>query len=76
MVTRIQLALSAAWTPLFFAAGLYWVAFAEVCLLWATIAVTLAMFARRSRLTALPMVPYLLWAACAGALNLAIAIMN
>ncbi|MGI5268019.1 TspO/MBR family protein [Nonomuraea sp. CA-218870] len=68
----IQLVLNAAWTPLFFAAGWYGVAFAELCLLWVTIAATMAAMWRIRRPAALLMAPYLLWVTYAGALNFAI----
>ncbi|MDA0632180.1 tryptophan-rich sensory protein [Nonomuraea sp. MCN248] len=68
----IQLVLNAAWTPLFFAAGWYGVAFAEICLLWVTIAATIAAMWRIRRPAALLMAPYLLWVTYAGALNFAI----
>ncbi|MFI6481189.1 TspO/MBR family protein [Nonomuraea sp. NPDC050663] len=71
-VYAVQLVLNAAWTPLFFAAGQYGLAFAEIVLLWITIAVNLALFWRIRRSAALLLVPYLLWVTYAGALNLAI----
>ncbi len=64
-----QLALNAAWTPLFF--GLHWpgVAFAEIVLLWLAIVATLAAFRRVSRTATLLLVPYLLWVTFATVLN-------
>jgi benzodiazapine receptor len=72
----VQLVLNAAWTPLFFAADAYWLAFVEICLLWVAVAVTVVMFARRQRLAAVLLLPYLAWVTYAGALNLAIALTN
>lgn len=72
----VQLVLNAAWTPLFFAADRYWLAFAEICLLWVAVAATVAMFGRRRRLAAALLLPYLAWVTYAGALNLAIALAN
>ncbi len=65
----LQLALNAAWTPLFF--GLHWpsVAFAEIVLLWLAIAATLAAFRRASRPAAWLLVPYLAWVSFAAFLN-------
>ncbi|GAB3482032.1 TspO/MBR family protein [Nocardiopsis coralliicola] len=65
----VQLALNAAWTPLFFAAGLRGIAFAEICVLIAVLAATIAAFARHSRTAALLLAPYLLWTLYAAALN-------
>ncbi|MEV4841515.1 TspO/MBR family protein [Nonomuraea sp. NPDC049486] len=68
----VQLVLNAAWTPLFFAAGWYGVAFAELCLLWIAIAATIVLMWPVKRPAALLMAPYLVWVTYAGALNLAI----
>ena len=64
-----QLALNAAWTPLFF--GLHWtgVAFAEIVLLWLAIAATIAAFRPVSRAAAWLLVPYLAWVSFAAGLN-------
>lgn len=65
----VQLALNAAWTPLFF--GLHWpgLAFAEIVLLWLAIAATLAAFRPVSRTAAWLLVPYLAWVSFAAVLN-------
>ena len=68
----VQLALNAAWTPLFF--GLHWtgVAFAEIVLLWLAIAATIAAFRPVSRVAAWLLVPYLAWVSFASVLNFAL----
>jgi translocator protein len=68
----VQLALNAAWTPLFF--GLHWpgAAFVEIVLLWLAIVATIAAFHRASRPATLLLVPYLAWVSFAAALNLAL----
>lgn len=71
-VYAAQLVLNMLWTPLFFGAGQLGMAFAEILLLLASIAATIVLFARISRLAALLLVPYLAWVAFASALNLAI----
>ena len=71
-VYAVQLVLNALWTPLFFGAGLFGVAFAEILLLWASIVLTIVLFARHSRPAAALLVPYLAWVSFAGALNFAI----
>ena len=65
----VQLALNAAWTPLFF--GLHWpgVAFAEIVLLWLAIGATLFAFRPVSRVAAWLLVPYLAWVSFAAVLN-------
>lgn len=67
-----QLVFNAAWTPLFFGAGRYGLAFAEIVVLWLLIVVTTALFWRISRTAALLMLPYWAWVTFAAALNLAI----
>ncbi|WP_326555750.1 TspO/MBR family protein [Micromonospora sp. NBC_01813] len=67
-----QLVLNAAWTPLFFGAGRYGLAFADIVVLWLLIALTSVLFWRISRPAALLMLPYWAWVTFAGALNLAI----
>lgn len=75
-VYAVQLVLNALWTPLFFGAGLLGVAFAELCLLWLAVVATIALFARKARAAAFLLVPYLAWVTFAGALNLAIWLLN
>ncbi|HEX6341027.1 TspO/MBR family protein [Umezawaea sp.] len=67
-----QLVLNALWTPLFFAAGQYGLALVDIVLLLASIVALIAVFARRSRLAAGLLVPYLLWVGFATALNASI----
>ncbi|MDT0529929.1 TspO/MBR family protein [Micromonospora sp. DSM 115977] len=67
-----QLVLNALWTPLFFGAGRYGLAFAEILLMWVAIGVTVALFRRVSRPATLLMLPYWAWVTFAAALNFAI----
>ncbi|MGC5012400.1 TspO/MBR family protein [Streptosporangium sp. DT93] len=71
-VYAVQLVLNAAWTPLFFGAGRYGLAFAEIVVLWLAILANIVMFRRISRPAAWLLVPYLLWVTYAAALNFAI----
>jgi translocator protein len=71
-----QLVLNAAWTPLFFGLGWFWVAFAEIVVLWLAIVAVIVVFSRRSRVAGLLLVPYLGWVSFAAALNLSIALLN
>ncbi|MFF5882454.1 TspO/MBR family protein [Streptomyces sp. NPDC012589] len=68
----LQLALNLAWTPLFFGADRYGLAFLDICLLLAALAVTMLLFRRRSPVAALLLVPYALWVLYAASLNFAI----
>lgn len=68
----VQLALNALWTPLFFAAGRYGLAFAELVLMWLAIGATVDRFRRVSGPAAGLLLPYWAWVTFAGALNLAI----
>lgn len=65
----VQLALNAAWSPLFF--GLKWpgIAFAEMLLLWLAIAATLISFRRVSPVAGWLLAPYLAWVSFAALLN-------
>lgn len=65
----VQLALNAAWTPLFFGAQWPSVAFAEILLLWLAIGATLLTFHPISRVSAWLLAPYLAWVSFAAALN-------
>ena len=75
-VFAVQLVLNALWTPLFFGAGLFGVAFVEIVLLLLSIVATIVLFARHSRPAAGLLVPYLAWVTFASALNLAIWLLN
>jgi tryptophan-rich sensory protein len=68
----IQLALNAAWTPLFFGLRQPGLAFAEILLLWLAIAATLAAFRPVNRIAGWLLVPYLAWVSFAAVLNLAL----
>lgn len=68
----VQLALSAAWTPLFIGLHLPGLAFAEIVLLWVAIAATLVSFRAVSRAAAWLFAPYLAWVTFAAALNFAL----
>src|SRR3954468_4865436 len=64
-----QLALNAAWPLLFFGLKRPGLALVEISLLWVAIVATVAVFARRHRVAALILVPYLAWVTFALALN-------
>jgi len=65
----VQLALNAAWSPLFF--GLQWpgVAFVEILLLWLAIVATLVSFRRVTPVAGWLLAPYLAWVSLAAVLN-------
>jgi translocator protein len=67
-----QLVLNAIWTPLFFGAGRYGLAFLDICLLWILIGATVVLFRRVHRPAAWLLVPYWMWVTYAAALNFAI----
>ena len=70
------LVLNLAWTPLFFAAGLYAVALAEIVVLLVVLVATVLAFRRTSALEAWLLVPYVAWTAFATALNAGIVVLN
>jgi translocator protein len=65
----VQLALNAAWTPLFFGLKKPGWAFAEIVLLWLAIGATLLAFRPVSRVAAGLLAPYLAWVSFAAVLN-------
>ena len=65
----IQLALNAAWTPLFFGLRMPGIAFAEIRLLWMAIVAVIVAFNRVHKPAALLLVPYLAWVTFASMLN-------
>lgn len=68
----VQLVLNAAWTPLFFAAGLRGTALVDIVLLVAVLSVTIVLFFRVSRLAGALLAPYWAWTVFATALNFSI----
>lgn len=72
----VQLALNLAWTPVFFALELTWVALAVIVLLDVAILLMVVVFSGFSRAAAVLMVPYLAWSLFATALNLGVAVLN
>src|SRR4051812_14667565 len=71
-----QLVLNAIWTPLFFGAGQYGLAFADIVVLWLLIGATVVAFWRVRRPAAWLLLPYWAWVTYASALNLAIWLLN
>ena len=71
-----QLALNAAWSPLFFAAGRRRAAVGVNVALDATIVAEMALLARRDRTAAALLVPYLAWCGYATALGASVASRN
>jgi benzodiazapine receptor len=71
-----QLALNLTWSFIFFKFHSPQWAFVEIVALWAAIAATLIKFAGVSQVSAMLLVPYLVWVTYAAALNFAIWTMN
>lgn len=65
----VQLALNAAWTPVFFGLRNAGAAFVVIVALWLAILATILAFRRERPLAALVMTPYALWVTFAAALN-------
>ena len=68
----VQLALNAAWTPLFFGLRGPGVALAEIVAMWAAIVATTVAFLRHRLAAGALLLPYLAWVTFAAALNFAI----
>ena len=71
-IYAIQLALNAAWTPIFFGRHRPDLAFFEIVLVWLSIVATIALFYPVHAGAAWLLLPYLGWVTFAAALNLAI----
>lgn len=76
MLYGIQLLLNGVWSLLFFNQKMYFLAFADLLLLWLAIYLTIQQFKLVNRIAALLLVPYLVWVTFAGYLNLAIAVQS
>jgi tryptophan-rich sensory protein len=72
----LQLILNGLWSVLFFGMRLPGVAFAEIIILWVSIAVTAALFWRSVPTAGLLLAPYLAWVSFAAVLNGSIWILN
>jgi len=72
----IQWALNALWSPLFFGARALWLAFADIVLMLAAIALTIALFHPLDPTSAWLLAPYLAWVSFAALLNYAYAKLN
>ena len=69
MLFLVQLALNAAWTPLFFGAGWFGAALLEILLLWCAILATMIVFRQTNPAAGWLMLPYFLWVSYASTLN-------
>ncbi|HUV39442.1 MAG TPA: TspO/MBR family protein [Planctomycetota bacterium] len=65
----VQLALNAAWTPLFFGMRWFGVAFVEIVVMWAAIVATTVAFFRVHTAAGWLLVPYLVWVSYASTLS-------
>ncbi len=72
----IQLAFNFLWPIVFFNLKWYFFAFLWLVMLWALILITLLRFGRIRRLSGQLLIPYLLWVAFAGYLNLGVYLLN
>ena len=72
----VQLAVNFVWSPLYFSARAYGFAFFWLCLLWVLILLMILSWRRLDRTAAALQLPYLLWTAFAGYLNLTTWLLN
>lgn len=72
----VQLGFNFLWTVLFFNMGRYLFAFFWLAVMWVLILAAALRFYRLSKAAGYLMVPYLLWVAFAGYLNLGVYLMN
>ena len=71
-----QLLLNFLWSPIFFGLGWYWVAFAELLLLWVLVFFTIRAFAQIDERAGDLLLPYILWLSFAAYLNFGVALLN
>ena len=76
VVFLAQLIVNAIWSPVFFGLKMPELALIVIIILWLSICLTVAIFAKVSRLGAWLLVPYLAWVTFATVLNAAIAYFN
>lgn len=76
IVYGVQLAFNFLWPIFFFNLGLYLFSFVWLVVLWGLILTTTILFFRLSKPAGLLLLPYLLWVAFAGYLNLSIYLLN
>lgn len=72
----LQLLLNTLWSVLFFGFKNPTLAFVEIIMMWISIAMTIFLFQKFSRVAAQLLVPYLLWVSFASVLNGAIMVLN
>jgi benzodiazapine receptor len=75
-VFSFQLVLNVLWSVFFFGMQNFWLAFAEIIVLWLAIALTIVDFSKVNRTAAWLLVPYLLWVSFASYLNFTVAFLN
>lgn len=75
-IFALQLALNVFWSALFFGLHNPGAAFAEIIVLWLSIAATIYLFARVSRPAAWLLVPYIVWVSVATYLNFMLFVLN
>ena len=68
----VQLVFNCAWSWLFFSLHRGAWALVDIAILWACVAATTALFARRDKIAALMLLPYLAWVSFAAALNFSV----
>ena len=76
IIYALQLLLNFCWSPIFFNAKLYYVAFVVLVCLWLLIAALIVIATRLNKAAAFLLLPYLLWLSFAGYLNLMIPVLN
>lgn len=72
----LQLIFNFAWTPIFFNAGQFWLAFIVLIAMWLLEIAILVKLRRLSAPAFYCLIPYLLWTTFAAYLNISIAILN
>ena len=76
IIYAIQLILNFVWTPIFFNANQYWLAFVILVAMWILELILIIKSYKLSRAAFWCLLPYLLWTTFAAYLNISIAILN
>lgn len=75
-IFAVQMVLNILWSVFFFGLGNFWLAFAEIVILWLAILLMILRFYQINKVTVWLLLPYILWVSFASFLNFTIASLN
>lgn len=75
-IFAVQMVLNILWSVFFFGLGNFWLAFAEIVVLWFMILFTIISFSKINKIAGWLLIPYIAWVSFASYLNFVIASLN